>query len=406
MIKAPQQSPDLSLLSEHVAELAELFVRVSSDIALLLNSEGVIQKVVLDGANPGAFALVSGDWVGRTLEDTVTDETRKKAGELLQDVALNGVSRMRHLNHPNPSGPELAFAYTAVQLSTNGPLLAVGRDLRTVVAMQQRFVETQREMERNYWKVRQTESRYQLLFQIATEAVLVIDTVTLGVTDANQAAARLFGLPTEQLVGKLPTIGIDPEFAPPLESLLDKVLTTGRSAEIRVKLAKGRKDARVTVTKHEAGGPTVLILSVRVIQDQALAPVIESQAAALVERTDDAIVVVSEDGSITMANRAFSRMTGSENDEQLLGRSLIGWLGTSERIVESCIALLTQSGTMPLIRTSLRSAKGNVMHVELSGTLLPSPEALFFGFIVRPVEVDSRRMVRDVVAPDSQRKIH
>ena len=79
MIKSPQQSPDLSLLSEHVAELAELFVRVSSDIALLLNSEGVIQKVVLDGANPGAFALVSGDWVGRTLEDTVTDETRKKA---------------------------------------------------------------------------------------------------------------------------------------------------------------------------------------------------------------------------------------------------------------------------------------------------------------------------------------
>ena len=60
-------------------------------------------------------------------------------------------------------------------LGRDGPVLAVGRDLRAVSAIQQRFIDAQQAMERDYWRQRQAEARYRMLFQVATDGVLVVD---------------------------------------------------------------------------------------------------------------------------------------------------------------------------------------------------------------------------------------
>ena len=67
----------------------------------------------------------------------------------------------------------MPVAYTAIRLGEHGPVLAVGRDMRAIAAIQERFIETQQDMERGYWNARQAESRYRLLFQVATDAVMV-----------------------------------------------------------------------------------------------------------------------------------------------------------------------------------------------------------------------------------------
>ncbi|MHC5347597.1 sensor domain-containing protein [Metapseudomonas furukawaii] len=59
---------------------------------------------------------------------------------------------------------------------------------------------------------REAEARYRTLVEHAPEAILVFDPQQ-GIVDANENAARLFGLPREQLLGQLPT-----SFSPPLQA--------------------------------------------------------------------------------------------------------------------------------------------------------------------------------------------
>lgn len=155
MSSSPAKIEDLAGLSELAPMLADVIGLLSNDIALVLDADGVIRKVVLGGGGTDGIREVSAGWVGRALRDTVSDCTRGKVDALMRDLSSNGVSRARHVNHPCLDGTQIPVTYTAVRLGGRGPLVAVGRDLRSVRAMQQRLIDAQQEMERSYWKQRQ-----------------------------------------------------------------------------------------------------------------------------------------------------------------------------------------------------------------------------------------------------------
>ena len=67
---------------------------------------------------------------------------------------------------PSPRGPDLPVLYSAMQVGRDGRVVAVGRDLRAMAALQQRLVDAQQSMERDYARLRHVETRYRLLFQI------------------------------------------------------------------------------------------------------------------------------------------------------------------------------------------------------------------------------------------------
>ncbi len=321
-------------------------------------------------------------------------------------MSAKGVSRARQINHPNPLGSDLPFTYTAVRLGLQGPLLAVGRDLRAVAAMQQRFVATQQEMERNYWKMRQAESRYRMLFQVATDAVLVIDPNTLKIADANDAAARLFGLTSEQLVGKSPTIGIEPDYASVVDGLLSTALTAGRGAEVRVRLARGGLGAKVSATPYITSGPTVLLLRVRMVNDQISHPAAESKLMALVDRTQDAVVITDHSGKILMGNPAFAALFELDDEAAAVGLPLGNWLGTIESSVPQTISDLVQNGMVPLFVAGLRTSRGRALQVELSATLLPDGNDFCVGFIMRAKTIRSISTPRLPGDDDPARSLH
>lgn len=142
---------DLAALSPWAPELAETFAALASDVALVLDEQGVIVKVAQHATQP----LLAPDWVGKAWVDTVTVECRIKVDQMLSDVAASGIARRRELNHPQTDGSAAAVAYTAVRLGENGATLAVGHDLRAQVEMQQRFVQAQQALEQSYWKDQQ-----------------------------------------------------------------------------------------------------------------------------------------------------------------------------------------------------------------------------------------------------------
>ena len=206
MTNQPAQAADLSALSGLAPQLAATLAAVAGDIALVLDANGVIRNVAMgrDAISPAADG-----WVGRAWADTVTGDTRRKIQLLLEEVSDHGVTKRREVNIPGRAGPDIPVAYAAIRLGEGGPVLAVGRDLRAIAAIQQRFVESQHDMEREYWKRRQADERYRQLFHVATDAVLVVDALTLTIVEANQAAAQLFGQASAELAGRPATLGLD-----------------------------------------------------------------------------------------------------------------------------------------------------------------------------------------------------
>lgn len=138
---------DLEVLSAWAPELADTFVTLSCDIALVIDADGCISKLAQNEEQP----IAPRSWIGRRWDQTVTEDSREKLVQMLADVASAGFARRREVNHPDAVGGPTPVAYSAARLGPKGPTLVVGHDLRAQAALQQRFVAAQEALERSYW---------------------------------------------------------------------------------------------------------------------------------------------------------------------------------------------------------------------------------------------------------------
>jgi transcriptional regulator PpsR len=386
----PANPAELSALSTLAPELAATFATLASDIALVVDADGVIRNVALGGAEP--VAPGAGDWVGRHWVDTVTGDTRRKIEQLLKEVADTGISRRREVNHPGRAGADIPIAYAAIRLGARGPVLAVGRDLRAIAAIQQRFVETQGEMERDYWKRRQSESRYRLLFEVATDAVFVVDAETLKIVDANAATCQLFDLAPENLLGRAASSGIDRSSRGAVDELLATARASGRPAEIRARLIGRRGTTRISATPFRSGDTMLMLVRASALDTEAVASDADSTLTRLVERTPYGVVVTDSSGRVQLANPAFARMVHAGHEGAVRGRSLADWLGgdADGADLAAMLAAVQRHGIVQHVFTLLRLPGGQSARVEASAVLLTEGEQENIGFTLRGLASDTR----------------
>ena len=379
MTAAAHDDQDLTALAGLASQLASTFVALASDIALVIDADGSVRHVAQNGSPLAADAQ---GWIGRPWSETVTRDTRGKIDAMLKDVSSTGVARRREVNLPSPQGESIPVSYAAIRLGADGPVLAVGRDLRAISAIQQRFTETQQEMERDYWKRREAESRYRLLFQVATDAVFVVDALTLAIVEANRAAGQLFGLSHEQLAARPLTVGVDRDAWPALEELLAAARGTGRAAEIRVRLADGRGLADVSATPFRAERDLFLMVRARAVADRAPGSSGGAPWAELMQRLADAVVVTDSSGGVLMANPAFAELCELSPQARLDGRPLGLWLGDGLTLPE----LLGQVKRHGIVRSALalRGERGGTSRVDVSAALLDDGDRECVGFTLRP----------------------
>ena len=381
MPDSPKPLPDLSRLSSLAPELASSIAHVASDIALVIDANGVIVNVASGGAPvaPGA-----GQWIGRRWIDTVTSDTRNKIALLLDEVRSAGVTRRREVNHPNPDGSDVPVSWAAIRLGDTGPVVAVGRDLRAVAAIQQRLVDARQEIEREYWLGRQAESRFRLLFHIAHDAVLVLDGATLAVIEANQAAQRLFAA-DEALAGRrlVELLPFGPRAA--VFELLSAARNSGRPGEIRVRLGVLAEPHDLAATPFRAGDRLQLMLRAR----RAGRPeqsVSESQAMAeFVEVTPDAVVLTDSAGRIRHANRAFAALVGERGEDVLRGRALTDVVHDHAGAWAALLVRTRSQGVVPRQALELRIGAQVALPVEAAALLLTEGDQECLGVTIRTV---------------------
>ncbi len=154
------------------------------DVTLLLDLDGVIRKVTVARAVSDESVEA---WLGRPWIDTVADGGGQNVRRMVDDARTTGVSAFRQIAQRFPSGRELPFEYTAVRLGGEAGLLAIGKNLQAVAELQSRLIAAQHAMERDYWKLREVETRSRLLFDTSSEAVLVIRAADHRIVEANLA---------------------------------------------------------------------------------------------------------------------------------------------------------------------------------------------------------------------------
>ena len=181
-------------------DAAARVIAASADVALVLDQQGVIRDVAV--SNPELGQEGYADWLGQAWTEIVTPESRPKIEALLRDADGGKGSTWRHVNHPSPRGADVPMLYSAIRVGKTGKVVAVGRNLRQVAQLQQRLVEAQQSLERDYARLRHAETRYRMLFQLASEAILIIDAGNEKVIELNPAAQSLLGASAKQLAGK------------------------------------------------------------------------------------------------------------------------------------------------------------------------------------------------------------
>lgn len=372
----------LGALSALAPELASTMARVASDIALVIDSDGIIRNVA-EGAAP--LAPSSAAWIGQRWVDTVTSDTRPKIQRLLDEVQASGVTRRREVNHLGPSGDEIPVAWAAIRLGEGGPVVAVGRDLRVVATIQQRFLDAQQEMERDYWRRRQSESRYRLLFQVASDAVFVVDASTLIVLEANDAALALLGRPADELIGRPLPDSVPAASRLAATELLTAAGATGRAGEIRLRKLAGDGSADMSATPFRVGDTQQLLVRARRDDSASGAAGVSTAAAEFVEQTPDAVVITDSSGGILFANRAFLTLAGQQHESALKGRLLPELLGDADGRWHALLLRTRAMGIVPRVPLTVRVAGGESVAVDATSTLLTEGEQESVGFTLRPV---------------------
>jgi transcriptional regulator PpsR len=396
------EAPELHF-SDLSADVLAGVVAAATDLALVVDSQGVIRDVSLNASHATELAELR-QWVGRRWVETVTIENRGKVNAMLAagTTGQAGARPERQVTHALSGGVDLPVSYSIVPLHGRGGLLALGRDLREVAAVQQRLVDAQQSLERDYLRLRHTEARYRLLFEAVDEAVLVLDANSLVVLEHNAAAGRLLGEAGRRAVGRSALDLLAPGSHAEAQARFAQARSGGRSDDLAVQLAAGGVEVRLAASAFKQDSTTLLLVRLAPSAPAALgAPATARPAEGpalhdLVNTLPDAFVLTDMQGRILEANQAFDDMLQLPPGERVRGQPLDRWLGRTSVDMNVLIGSLRQHGVLRLFPTTLRTGLGEPSAVEISAVAVVDGPQPCLGFAIRDV---ARRLPADGRAP-------
>lgn len=384
LFKSPKES-----LGDLGASSAANLIAAASDVAVVIDAHGLIRDVAFNKDELSLELDAQGRWLGSKLTEIVTPETQAKVRELLQDAAAMKPPSWRQVNHPSPRGEDIPILYSAVSIGRKDRFVVVGRDLRPLAAMQQRLVNAQQSMERDYIRLRHSETRYRLLFQVSSEAVVIVDATSHAILDANPAALALLDESAPKLVKSVFPGHFDAAGSQAIQSLLGEVRATGRDQTTNARLANDQRECSIAASLFRQENASLFLVR---LSSQGSAPYSSALKATSIllryfEAAPDGLVITRFDGRVVRANPAFLEMAQLSSSEQARGEMLDRWLGRAGVDFSVALANLRQHDSIKLFATAMRGELGATAEVEVSAVALTdADDKPSFGFAIRNVE--------------------
>ena len=274
-----------------------------------------------------------------------------------------------------------------VTLLASGLLLLIGVGLSSAVLQQ----------------IRNSAEKYRNLINTANDAILVIDTKTRVILEANNKACEILGVPEQQLVGK-PESQLYPAQGDKTGRDLLKPNTDGsaRSRELKLLRADGIPvPVEVSASATELSGRPAILGIFRDIRDRLEAAAIlqrsEERFSYLIQNLSDVITVVAVDGTMLYHSPSIERVAGYQPSE-LLGSSLLAFVHPEdEPAVRAALERVTlQVGSAAPPEYRFRRKDGSWVWLESVGNNLLNDVAVG-GIVVTSRDVTGRRGLEEQV---------
>ncbi len=375
-------SPAAGLFATLDADAAMKLAMVAGDVTLVLDDAGTILDASFDPRDfPNFSNVIGSNWI-----DIVTEDSRHKVMEMLAAARRGEVQPWREVNHPTRDG-EVPIRYSVLSINGGEHRIAFGRDLREAGRLQQRLLQVQQALERDYLRMRQLEARYRMLFERSSEAVIIVEAASLRIREANPAAHAMFGARAASLPGKKLLSVLDSHSRDAMQALVGSALVSDNVSPVSLRLSKGGREVQASVSGFTQDRGQFLLLRL-VAQSDASQPS-GAPVNELIDRMPDAFVVANSNLEIVSANSAFVEMVQASSEESLRGRHLSETIGRPGIDLDLIEGQIDQHGAARNVSTVLRVGRDlEGEAVELSAVRTGGEEP-FYAFVIRAI---GRRM--------------
>lgn len=346
-------------------------ISTASDIALLVTMSGQISSVLVNPHHRSFGELKH--WEGRHASEVLTVESRIKLERRLAAIydGDSTVSMAVELTHSDSGTWEFPVRYSLHRLGGDNSVLMLGRDLRPIAEMQQKLVQAQLALERDYETQREIETRYRVLMEATRDAVVLVSMSTGRISDLNGAAAVLLGGARGDLIGA----AIAQEFEGRrrgefLESMTNLAVADS-SAPIELHARRSQKRLMVIPRVFRAAGERLLLCRLEDASEVAAVPdELGENLVRLYHDGVDGIVFADSDGIIRLANEAFLNMTDSASLAAVRGRPLSDFLVRGTVDMKVLVDNARRAGQLRMYTTKLTTDFSGQVAVEISATWL------------------------------------
>lgn len=357
----------------------------SGDVVLVLDKDGRI----IDGSADLERTPELADWIGKNWHDTVTVESHDKINAMLEAAGNSSEMHPRQINQVGPNG-DIPISYVLVDLGKGKGHLAIGRDLREAAALQQRLLQAQQSLERDYLRLRQLETRYRLLFEMSGEPVLIIDNENRRIIEANPAAHTLLGAQPGTLVGTKFLSLFQRGAREDLIGFLGAAISASKVSPLSVCLNDNETELWLSANGFRQRGKLYALVR---LDDGELPATDETHATlGVVETMPDAFVLTDENWSIVTANIAFAELIGAASIDQVRGRRLSDFVGRPGIDLELIQNQLSKQGFARNVSSVVGAGEGSEGEpIELSA-VATGEDSAHYGVVIRP----TARRLRDL----------
>ncbi len=363
------------------SDSAAALLSAAADLTLILDARGTILDMAYSGSELTGAGIDG--WIGQPIGAVVADDSRPKVEITMGELSSGLVSRRRELNFLGESAEPLPMNCMAVRLSDKERIVLFARDMRGLAQLQQRLVNTQISMEREYTRLRQAEACYRLLFQIVGEAVLIVDTANMTVTDANPMASETLGVPVAKIVGRRATHVFGPKDRDAVRALLSTAQSVGRAEAVSedTNAAEGGIDLNASLFRQADVSYILLRLLPRA--KRAAGSAASGDAAAVIDRLPEGFVIVDEQRRVQSANSAFLEMVQVASYEQVHEMPIDTWFERSSVDANVLLANVREHGLVRRFPTVLRGSLGSAEDVEITAVAVDGDGGMLFGLLLR-----------------------
>lgn len=330
------------------------------DIMISLDSSGIVTNAIL--AN-GISTENPADWVGSRWTDTVDTDEVPQIRSMFETARISGVSAFGQVRQRLPSGVEIPVEYTIVKIGSPKGYVAIGKSVEAIAELQLRLVEAQRALEHDYWKLRDVETRYRLLFDASDEAFVVVDSLDLRVLEANPAAIEAFGLSP---VGREITKEVALEDREAFGDMLGRVRSEGKAPRLGIGLSRSDSRWFVRAALMSSEAPQVYLLQMAPATNGPTTIAPTDPIYDAFKKIPDGAVLLDAKGIVQRANAAFLDLAQVASEEQIIGRHVSGWLDRPGADFGVLMSQVKRHDSVRRFPTMLRGDLGTEAEVELS----------------------------------------